>query len=1122
MSVVGDSVADVAIRGFAPVVAGERAGASDVEPALNESQRGVLELGLRDSAIVIGAPGSGKTTTLVQFAVDRVHRLGLDPSALLVLAPSRLAANRLRDRLALRVDRPTNGPLARTVTSVAFSIVQSQATLRDEPAPRLLTGAEQDSIISELLAGAAGVSGGPRWPEQIDGEVRALAGFRTELRELMMRVTEAGLRPGDLRTAGERYDRPEWVAAADFMVDYEAVIDSFPTPYLDSAELISEATRSIVDGAPLGALELLLVDDVQEQGAATLEFLRALAGRGVTVVGFGDPDVAAATFRGSDPLALAEFGSRLGVDAQTLTLDTVHRHGDEVRGLVSEISQRIGASGVVAHRKAEAASEADDRGARVGGSADANEVAGAVANSVVDVQAGEGSGIRYVCENTPARLHRRIGRVLREQHLLHGVPWSKMAVVVRSGSLLAPLERSLALSDVPTRGSVGSRTVQDHHAAGHLLTAAAVAVGAEPLTEASAVDLLTGPLSGLDRMALRRLRLALRHEELAGGGAKQGTQLLYEALLTGVGFASVDSTPARRAHRFATTLAEATRLAGDGGSIEEVLWHLWDRSALAAPWASAALGHGLAADEANRQLDGVMALFTAAKRFVERAPGAPASNFIVEARSATIREDSLTPTSAGEAVWLGTPNTVVGAEVDVVVVAGMQDGVWPNPRVRGTLLYPQEFTQRVAGLPVEELDARASVLSDELRLFELAVSRARSLVVLAAVDSEDEHPSPFLRFPSVPPAETGAPEHPLTLRGLVGHLRREVAAPTLETGARGDLAGVEAIADAVAGVADTAAGVADTAAGVADTGAGAAHAAAALARLAAAGVPGAAPDEWYGLSEPTTTDPLIDLTDEEARVRVSPSQMETFEKTPLAWFIDKMAAMPSGIAANVGTIVHGALENTADARDLADVTPEKLWEHVDDRWSELSFEAPWIAERQRRAVDTLVHGLSEYLTDFLRSGATLVNAEGAFEVTIDQVTLSGKIDRVERTAEGEIVIVDLKTGRNAPSQPSVDQNAQLGGYQLAGRRGAIPGVEGTEVSAGGALLYVSKGVRGKSYRLLTQKPLTDEELAGFETRVLGAGHGMAAAVFPGVSDLDERDPKAGFVYRIHLVGAVSA
>jgi superfamily I DNA/RNA helicase len=901
MSVVGDSVADVAIRGFAPVVAGERAGASDVEPALDASQRVVLELGLRDSAIVIGAPGSGKTTTLVQFAVDRVHRLGLDPSALLVLAPSRLAANRLRDRLALRVDRPTNGPLARTVTSVAFSIVQSQATLHDEPAPRLLTGAEQDSIISELLAGATGVSGGPRWPEQIDGEVRALAGFRTELRELMMRVTEAGLRPGDLRTAGERYDRPEWVAAADFMVDYEAVIDSFPTPYLDSAELISEATRSIVDGAPLGTLELLLVDDVQEQGAATLEFLRALAGRGVTVVGFGDPDVAAATFRGSDPLALAEFGRRLGVDAQTLTLDTVHRHGDEVRGLVSEISQRIGASGVVEHRKAEAAFEGDSRGGRVDGPAAADADAGGGADTDADADAradaeagaptGEGSSIRYVCENTPARLHRRIGRVLREQHLLHGVPWSKMSVVVRSGSLLAPLERSLALSDVPTRGSVGSRTEQDHHAAGHLLTAAAVAVGAEALTEASAVDLLTGPLSGLDRMALRRLRLALRHEELAGGGAKQGTQLLYEALLTGVGFASVDSTPARRAHRFATTLAEATRLAADGGSIEEVLWHLWDRSGLAAPWASAALGHGLAADEANRQLDGVMALFTAAKRFVERAPGAPASNFIVEARSATIREDSLTPTSAGEAVWLGTPNTVVGAEVDVVVVAGLQDGVWPNPRVRGTLLYPQEFTQRVAGLPVEELDARASVMSDELRLFELAVSRARSLVVLAAVDSEDEHPSPFLRFPSVPPAETGAAEHPLTLRGLVGHLRREVAAPTREACARGDLAGGTSADGAVDAHADTAAGVAD--------------AAAALARLAAAGVPGAAPDEWYGLSEPTTTDPLIDLTDEEARVRVSPSQMETFEKTPLAWFIDKMAAMPSGIAANVGTIVHG-------------------------------------------------------------------------------------------------------------------------------------------------------------------------------------------------------------------------
>ena len=52
--------------------------------------------------------------------------------------------------------------------------------------------------------------------------------------------------------------------------------------------------------------------------------------------------------------------------------------------------------------------------------------------------------------------------------------------------------------------------------------------------------------------------------------------------------------------------------------------------------------------------------------------------------------------------------------------------------------------------------------------------------------------------------------------------------------------------------------------------------------------------------------------------------------------------------------------------------------------------------------------------------------------------------------------------------------------------------------------------------------MTDEQRTEFAERVVQAGHGMAAAEFLGVQDLDERDPKAGFMYRIHLVAAVSA
>jgi len=204
------------------------------------------------------------------------------------------------------------------------------------------------------------------------------------------------------------------------------------------------------------------------------------------------------------------------------------------------------------------------------------------------------------------------------------------------------------------------------------------------------------------------------------------------------------------------------------------------------------------------------------------------------------------------------------------------------------------------------------------------------------------------------------------------------------------------------------------------------------------------------------------------------------------------------------------------------VSVTELWKHIDEHWSELYFEAPWLAERQRRLTSKLVEGLSEYLTDFRRAGSETISAEGKFSVTLGQVKLSGTIDRVERLPGGEVVIVDLKTGKNAPPRVQVDENPQLGGYQLALAAGAVEGTTPGDASGGATLLYVSGGTRGKGYKELTQQPMSDDERAAFTERVVTAGHGMAAAEFSGKPNLDERDPKADPMYRIHLVAAVSA
>ncbi|OJX74978.1 ATP-dependent DNA helicase [Leifsonia sp. 71-9] len=1048
-------------RGFRPR-ADRRSGSGD--PALDETQEAVLRLADGASAAVLGAPGTGKTTVLVEALAERVLGRGYGTDEVLALSASRASATALRDRIALRLGVPTNGPLARTATSLAFQLVGARARLTGEEPPRLLTGGEQDQIIAELLAGHIEDGAGPVWPEPLVEEVRSLRGFRTELRELMARCAEHGVTPSRLSELGAITGHDEWRAAARFLAEYQAVVDSYRGGFVDSAELIASAVAVVRDGSALDRLRVVFVDDLQEATVATVALLRALAERGVAVVAFGDPDVASTTFRGAETGAIGQLASRLGVPVERLVLGSAHRQTPALRELTVRVTERIGTAAAGVQRLAVSARPAPARPV-------AEDRAQTDDDAPPEV-------LRILAASAPAEAA-RLARRLRERHLLDGVSWDEMAVVVRSGAHVPGLARALAVAEVPTKTSIAGRALRDDYAARQLITVAGVEVGAVEPTPAVATELLLGPFGGLDAVSLRRLRLALRQEELAGEGNRSGDDLLVEALADPAHLATIDSSPARRAGRLAETLRAGREKGAAGATIEELLWHTWERSGLAGRWLEQSERSGIVADEANRHLDGVVALFTAARRFVERYPERPAADFVVELLGAEVPEDTLAAQTAGPAVLVCTPSATVGREFEVVAVSGLQESVWPNLRLRGSLLHPQELGDALEGRETATEDQRAQVLGDELRMFALAVSRARGQVILTATANDDEQPSPFLRLPgdlAVDDRDEGI--HPLSLRGMVGRLRRRLATT------------------------------------------GSPDAAEALARLADAGVEGADPASWYGLTEPSTTDPLVDLDDEEAVVRVSPSRLETFEKSPLAWFVDAMASSPSGLAAGIGTVVHAVMEeaSTSDDRDLS---VERLWGGIERRWSELSFESPWLEEKERRRTRTLAQGVSEYLRDFERAGGALLGSEGEFELRIGRALVRGTIDRVERTADGTVVIVDLKTGNRTPTAAEAAEHAQLGAYQLALEHGAIEVADGLP-SGGAKLLFVAKGVRGKGYREVAQDRVDPDGLERLKQRVADAATGMAAATFAGVVDLGDRDPHAKYEYRIHLVPAVSA
>ena len=151
-------------------------------PALDASQRAVVEH-RGGPLLVLAGPGTGKTSTLVEAVVARIDE-GADPEQVLVLTFGRRAAGELRTRVTARLGRATKEPLARTFHSYAFGILRREAALRGEPAPRLLSGPEQDLVVRDLLAG------------DIDAGARAVAAAAAR-RAAHPRVRPGAARPRD-------------------------------------------------------------------------------------------------------------------------------------------------------------------------------------------------------------------------------------------------------------------------------------------------------------------------------------------------------------------------------------------------------------------------------------------------------------------------------------------------------------------------------------------------------------------------------------------------------------------------------------------------------------------------------------------------------------------------------------------------------------------------------------------------------------------------------------------------------------------------------------------------------------------------------------------------------------
>jgi len=936
--------------------------------------------------IITGGPGSGKTSVLIEAAIARINE-GQDPNSILVLTFGRERASELRDAIALRTSQTMHEPLARTFHALAHSILKAEGHN-----PILLSGPEQEGWIRQLVDGV-------EWPDELKPALHT-RGFVRELRDLMLRATERGWTPEDLEINGQKYKEEFWIAASKFWKSYIGTLilvdadHGEPKERLDSAQLVWRAAN-VTRNAFKNQFKTILVDEFQESDKAQRALLSNIATDDLVIA--LDPYSTVGRFRGADPDGIQ--------DALAPYL---------AKGDVIHFSENYRASSA-AHLFLEKVAGEFPKAPEIQSSR--GEITGSVVAECFIDGANEAS---FIADK------------LQRAHLESGLKWSEMAVIFRSPAQSGAVRNALMRYSIPVAGELQVLS-ENSSIAPFLLLAESAISGRLDLTTAEI--LLTSEFGGADSISLRRIRRELVTKYSSKTGLT-GSELICKSITDGA-FEIPSGAALLRLHEL-FNLAERTAKK-NATQPEDLLWAIWsnaktaDNELLSEAWRNRALKGGVRGANADRDLDAMLQLFESARRFGQRFKYANLGDFFKDIRKSEIAGDVITAKGQrADVVELLTPFTAKGREWKLVVVAGVQEGIWPNLRIRGSLLGSERLAERdrnpdLAAIELE-LVAKAAVAEDELRLFYAAISRTSEDLIITAVDREEDQPSSFFDLAYEFCSQDAEIEQKrninragnlLSTSNVVSKLRREL----LETGSR--------------------------------------DAAATLKALANSGISGAAPSDWYGFHQISSDAPAIA---DDQDVRISPSGVEKFDECQLRWFLETHGGQDGNTTAQlIGTVIHKFAELAESENTDLDTQINLLTAN----WKLVDPETGWISRTSMGRAVLMLKRFYKY-RESMAGKRTYKEAEASYKFNIGRALISCKIDRIETTLDGKLYIVDFKTGKSAISIDDAKTDAQMQIYQYA------VGKDGAEV-AGASLVYLDHELKGNKTR--DQLPINRAEVA---------------------------------------------
>lgn len=977
---------------------------------------------------------------------------------------------------SVQVDTP------RVFTPAAFALrILSQwfsQRLQPLPAPVLLMGADEDAALEQLI-------GQVSWSQP--AEVTQTHGFRAQIRNLFSRCGELGVDYQLLEQLGQAAQVQLWCEAAPLLKLWDSQSDISAANRamalkLDTARLQDRALYALEHWyqadvtAPPQLPDLVVVDDYQDCTAATARLLHALAalnlgeaegqgwsagqvpsaglggasgaqgpgsrgsangsgdatgagepgdvgvtspgdvehkdGRSTQIVVLGNPDEAVETFRGGDPLMLASAARDF--DAVALTLPQVHRGSRQIAALIELAVQQVQVAGCISQRRP---------------------------NYQHLAQNSQSVCFKIAPDDTV-----QVGAVaahMRSLHLEQGLAWGQMAVIVRQSSSVELIRQELRRGGVPLAPDTPALLLRSEPAAKALLDCARAALdqllGVPVVQEEAARALLLSPLVGFSAIELRRLRRILGESP-----DHLSTRVLSDTEL----FDQLEAAPTLAAKaKVAQAINEALAKERSEG-LEALVWGAWQASGKAQYWRQLALdieADSLLRQRADHDLDVVISLFKRLEVWSERNPSAPGQQFLDELEAQQVASDSVAALGARpQGVSVLTVAACAGRQWEFVAVLGIDDGVWPNLRLRDSLtqtgLLTDIVSQRIADTvnlssltasldPQALAQARAQICSDEMRLLVAAMSRANSQLWLGAVNGGEQGPSSFFNYlsrQSAIPVEPIQPGGAYTLRGLVATLRRQLMLDLKH-----------------------------------NNGTQAPQIAALLAALAQRGVPGADPRSWLGiagasqfltelpaqlegqdrLGTQVAAHAVVALKQLQAQranqarqrgARLSPSDVENIETCPLRWYLQRHGGSPaSSSAQQIGALIHWLAQQGQEHG----LSREQLLDLFYRERSSLQLPGGWYGRQENQRVEKMVENLALYLANSPANMQVEVECPVRAQVELEvdgaplKIKISGRADRLEHTSQG-IDVIDFKTGASVDSA-GAQTNAQLATYRVA-------------------------------------------------------------------------------------------